>query len=96
MAREGTPFVEINPADAAERGIADGDSVRVSSARGWCDLRAVVTDDVPPGVAVAPKGPWASRSPDGRNINWTTPDELGDMAGQSTFHSNMVEIRPAS
>ena len=95
MAKEGTPFVEINPADAAARGIADGDTVRVASARGWCDLRAVVTDDVPPGVAVAPKGPWASRSPDGRNINWTTPDALGDMAGQSTFHSNLVEIRRA-
>lgn len=94
-AKEGRPFVEINPADAAARGIADGDEVRVESERGWCSLRAVVTDDVPPGVAVAPKGPWASLSPDGRNINWVTPDALADLAGQSTFHSNLVQIRRA-
>jgi anaerobic selenocysteine-containing dehydrogenase len=96
MAREGVPFVEINPADAAERAISHGDQVRVESARGWCTLRAVVTDDVPPGVAVAPKGPWGSLSPDGRNVNWTTSDALADLAGQSTFHSNLVRIERAS
>jgi anaerobic selenocysteine-containing dehydrogenase len=93
MAREGTPFVEINPADAAERGIVDGDIVTVESERGWCELRAVVTDDVPPGVVVAPKGPWARLAPGGRNVNWTTSDALADLAGQSTYHSNLVLIR---
>jgi len=95
IAKEGQPFVEVNLADAAARGIADGDPVIVESARGWCRLRAVVTDDVPPGVAVAPKGPWARLTPDGRNINWTTSDALADLAGQSTFHSNLIEIRLA-
>jgi anaerobic selenocysteine-containing dehydrogenase len=95
IAKEGQPFVEISPADAAARGIADGDVVIVESARGWCELRAVVTDDVPAGVAVAPKGRWAQLSPGGRNINWTTSDALADIAGQSTFHSNLVEIRRA-
>jgi anaerobic selenocysteine-containing dehydrogenase len=93
MAREGAPFIEINPADAHARGVAEGDMVVVESARGWCELRAVVTDDVPPGVAVAPKGSWARLGPSGRNINWTTSDALADLAGQSTFHSNLVEIR---
>ena len=46
-------------------------------------------------VAVAPKGQWARLSPDGRNVNWATSDALADMAGQSTFHSNLVEIRRA-
>lgn len=95
-AKEGEPFVEINPADAAARGIADGARVVVENERGWCELRAVVTDDVPPGVAVAPKGPWAKFARHGRNINWTTPDALADLAGQSTFHSNVVQIRPAT
>lgn len=94
LAREGTPFVEVHPADAAARGIADGAAVIVESERGWCRLRAVVTEDVPPGVAVAPKGSWARLSPGGRNINWTTPDSVADLAGQSTFHSNLVTIRP--
>jgi anaerobic selenocysteine-containing dehydrogenase len=95
QAREGTPFVELNPEDAAERGVSHGDDVIVENERGWCRLRAIVTDDVPPGVAVAPKGRWASLSPDGRNINWTTSDALADLAGQSTFHSNLVRVRRA-
>jgi anaerobic selenocysteine-containing dehydrogenase len=92
-AKEGSPFIEINPADAALRGIADGQTVVVENARGSCELRAVLTDDVPPGVAVAPKGQWANLSPGARNVNWTTPDTLADLAGQSTFHSNLVEVK---
>ncbi|MGH2515178.1 MAG: molybdopterin-containing oxidoreductase family protein, partial [Ktedonobacterales bacterium] len=95
-AKAGEPCIEIAPADAAARSIADGDEVMVWNARGACRLRAAVTDNVPPGVAVAHKGRWASRSPDGRNINATTSDALADLAGQSTFHSNLVEIRPAT
>jgi anaerobic selenocysteine-containing dehydrogenase len=96
LAKEGSPFVEINPVDAGQRGIEDGSTVVVANERGSCTLRAVVTDDAPLGVAVAPKGRWASLSPDGRNVNWTTPDALGDLAGQSTFHSNLVQIRPVA
>lgn len=94
MAKEGTPFIEINPADAAIHSILNGQDITVENGRGSCILRAVITDDVPPGITVAPKGAWAKTSPDGRNINWTTSDAIGDLAGQSTFHSNLVTIRP--
>lgn len=92
MAREGSPFIEINPEDAASRGISAGDTVRVENDRGWCNLRASVTSDVPAGITVAPKGAWAQHAPGNRNINWITPDAIGDLAGQSTFHSNLVRI----
>src|SRR5262249_34487451 len=82
------------PADAAARGVSAGDLVEVASARGSCQLRAVVTNAVRQGVAIAPKGRWARLGADGRNINWTTSDALADLAGQSTFHSNLVEVRP--
>jgi anaerobic selenocysteine-containing dehydrogenase len=95
QSKEGRPSIEINPEDARRRGIEHGDYVVVSNARGWCRLYAIVTDDVPPGVAVAPKGKWAMNSLDGRNVNWTTSDAVADLAGQSTFHSNLVEVRPA-
>jgi anaerobic selenocysteine-containing dehydrogenase len=91
---EGEPFVEIHPADAAARGIRHAEMVIVENGRGWCRLRAVVTDAVRPGVVVSPKGRWCKRS-GGRNVNWTTPDTLADMAGQSCFHSNRVWLRPA-
>jgi anaerobic selenocysteine-containing dehydrogenase len=90
----GTPFVEIHPADAATRRICQGDCVIVENGRGWCKLRAVVTDAVRPGVVVSPKGRW-SKLNGGRGVNWTTSDALADMAGQSTFHSNRVWLRKA-
>jgi anaerobic selenocysteine-containing dehydrogenase len=92
LGRAGTPYVQIHPTDAATRGIADGDSVVIENGRGWCRLRAVVTDAVRQGVLVSPKGRWSKRN-GGRNVNWTTSDVLADMAGQSTFHSNRVWVR---
>jgi anaerobic selenocysteine-containing dehydrogenase len=88
----GRPFVEIHPGDAATRGIRHGDVVIVENGRGACRLRAVVTEAVRPGVLVSPKGRWSKLS-GGTGVNWTTPDVLGDMAGQSTFHSNRVWVR---
>ena len=82
-------------ARAADRAIRPGDRIALFNDRGRAEARARVTDDVPPGVAVAPKGRWLRHSPDRRTVNWTTPDALADLAGQSTFHSNLVEIRPA-
>ena len=88
----GTPFVEIHPADAAKRGIQNGDTVEVENSRGSCWLRAVLTENVRQGVIVSPKGRWAKLD-GGRNVNWTTPDALADLNGQSTFHSNRVWVR---
>jgi formate dehydrogenase alpha subunit len=43
-------MTEINPADAAAIGLADGDQVRVTSRRGSVMTQARVTDRVPPGI----------------------------------------------
>lgn len=91
LAREGEPFVEIHPQDAASRGIEDGEQVRVANGRGWCYLKVKVTDDVRPGVVVSPKGRWG-RLGNGRHVNHTSSDALGDLAGQSSYHSNLVWI----
>jgi formate dehydrogenase major subunit len=40
----------INPADAQQNGIADGDMVCVESPRGKVDIKAKVTDEVKPGI----------------------------------------------
>jgi anaerobic selenocysteine-containing dehydrogenase len=92
LERAGPPSVEIHPADAAIRGIRDGDDVLVENGRGCVALRAVVTDGVRPGVVMSSKGRWAKLH-GGRNVNWTTSDALADLAGQSTFHSNRIWIR---
>jgi predicted molibdopterin-dependent oxidoreductase YjgC len=42
--REPTPVVEVNPVDAVELGVADGDSVRVTSRRGTLVIGVRVSD----------------------------------------------------
>lgn len=95
LQREGDPFVEIHDQDAVSRGIRDGEMVILENGRGWCELRAVVTENIRPGVVASPKGRWSKLS-NGRNVNWLTSDALGDMAGQSTYHSSRVWLRRKS
>ena len=54
----GREAVRLNPADAARRGIADGDIVRLFNDRGACLAAAAVTDDVMPGVVQLSTGAW--------------------------------------
>ena len=56
--RRGREVMRINPADAAARGIADGDIVKLHNARGACLATAQVTADVMPGVVNLPTGAW--------------------------------------
>lgn len=60
----------IHPDDAAARGIADGDVVRLFNARGACLTGAVVTDQMRPGVLQLPTGAWYDPE---------TPGEIGSM-----------------
>lgn len=50
--------IRLNPVDAAARGIADGDVVRVVNDLGACLAGAVVTDAVRPGVVQLSTGAW--------------------------------------
>jgi len=50
--------VRINPADAARRGISDGDVVRVFNGRGACLAAAIADPNVMPQVAVMATGAW--------------------------------------
>lgn len=48
----------INPADAAARGIRDGDAIRLYNDRGSCFAAAQVDEAVMRGVVVLPTGAW--------------------------------------
>ena len=54
----GRETLAINPADARERGIADGEVVRVFNSRGACFAGVVTTDAVRPGVVRLSCGAW--------------------------------------
>lgn len=93
--REGRPTIEISPTDAAERGIADGDPVRVFNDRGECSLHALVIDRVRPGVVASPATWWASKFQGGNGINVLTPARPADMGGGATFYTNLVQVERA-
>jgi formate dehydrogenase major subunit len=50
----GTSYVEINPVDAAKLGVADGESIKLSSRRGTLNVPARVTETVEEGVVFMP------------------------------------------
>ena len=54
----GEGFLEINPADAKPRGIADGDVVRVFNDRGEMKVAARLTEGIKPGVVNCYQGGW--------------------------------------
>jgi anaerobic selenocysteine-containing dehydrogenase len=92
---EREPRIWINPRDAAARGIVDGDWLRVWNRRGEVRLKAVVSENVKPGVAWSPSLWWHRDSPTERNVNALTSDRLTDMGGGSTFHTNLVQFTKA-
>ncbi len=95
VASEKRPCLQINPGDAASRGIQDGDRVRVENQRGWCQLTARVTDAVAPGVVSTEATWWQKKSPQGRNVNHLTGDHLTDLGRGATFYNSLVEVRKA-
>ena len=54
----GREVMRMHPADAAARGIAEGDIVRLFNARGACLAAATLTEAVMPGVVNLPTGAW--------------------------------------
>lgn len=92
---EREPCLEMHPDDARQRGIADGDLVRVFNDRGSLTLRARVNGKPRCGVVVAPSVWWKKHSPDGRNANELTSQRTTDLGGGATFYDCRVQVEKA-
>ena len=92
---EAEPHLDIHPIDAAARGIADGDPVRVFNDRGSYQLRARVNGKPRAGVVVAPSVWWKKYSPDGCNANNLTSQRTADLGGGATFYDCRVQVERA-
>jgi molybdopterin guanine dinucleotide-containing S/N-oxide reductase-like protein len=86
--------LEIHATDAAARGIADGDPIRIWNDRGSIGLIAKISDRIPAGV-VAGRLDWAKLSPGGQNVNALTSERLTDIGHAATFYSTLVEVAKA-
>ncbi|KAB1912910.1 molybdopterin-dependent oxidoreductase [Micromonospora sp. AMSO31t] len=92
--RTGPPRVHLHPDDAAARGLADGDAVRVRNDRG-AFLAAVAVDEATrPGLAFTYKAYWARLSPGRATVNAVTAVRDTDLGEAPTFHDCRVEVEP--
>jgi biotin/methionine sulfoxide reductase len=91
----------MHPADAATRGIADGDVVRMYNDRGACLAGAVVTDMIRTGVVQLSTGAWFDPEDPSRigsldkhgNPNMLTRDRGTSRLAQScSAQTTLVEI----
>jgi anaerobic selenocysteine-containing dehydrogenase len=99
--------LEMHAADAAARGLADGDAVEVFNGRGVISLHARIGQLVPQGVVSArldwnklsgsnsASGHSGSNGASRSNVNALTSETLTDIGAGATFYSTLVEVRRA-
>ena len=100
------PLIEINPQDALELGIADGQWVEVASPFGKCVLKAKVSQIVKPGVVHAQHGFWfPEKDPEEpslyevwrSNINELIPHFMvGKLGFGAPFKCLICSVKPVS
>ncbi len=86
----GKPVLCINPVDARERNISNGDRVRVFNQRGSVEIEVEVTQQVRPGCVSIPNGWWRAQ---GGAVNLLSAGRETDMGHGSAFHDNLVEVK---
>jgi anaerobic selenocysteine-containing dehydrogenase len=90
----GPQSVRLSPADAAARGLHDGQRVIAFNALGEVHFVLEITADVPAGVAVA-EGVHSLQAGNVRTVNALTSQRLTDLGGGSTFYDNRIDVRAA-
>jgi anaerobic dimethyl sulfoxide reductase subunit A len=89
--------VFINPSDAEQRGIKNGETVQVFNDRGVLQRTARISHRVPPGVVAMYQGAWYQRGPNGvdcgGSVNTVTCDAIDRVGGSGTYNGVLVEVR---
>ena len=89
---QGEQTVTMHPADAEERGVAEGRYVAVHNDRGRFVALAHLSDEVAPGVVVCPMGSWAKNAKDGSTVSAVNPFVFADLGNAPTFSDTRVDI----
>ena len=84
--------VDLHPQDAAARGIADGDVVRMFNELGEVRVQARVTPLMRLGTVAMPKGVWRRHTGNGLTSNALVPDSLTDLGGGACFNDARVQV----
>lgn len=91
--------VFINELDAKERGIKEGDNVRVFNSRGEMIIPCRITKRILPGVVDIPQGAWWTPDKEGIDrrgcVNVLTSERWSPLAFGNTQHTIMVQVEKA-
>lgn len=90
--RERAAVLHIHPEDAAPRGIAQSDPVRVFNALGEMQCPANLTTDIRRGTVGFSKGVWRKNTYNGSTSNALVPDTLTDLGGGACFNDARVQV----
>ena len=82
----------MNPDDAAQRHLSDGDDVRIFNASGEVRCKVQVGSWIRPGTAALPKGLWRKHTANGFTANVFAPDTVSDLGGGATFNDARVNV----
>jgi anaerobic selenocysteine-containing dehydrogenase len=91
--KAGPPRISLHPSDAADRHLEDGARARVFNDRGEFHAIVAVTDAVPRGVALSPKGYWPKLTFSGTNANATVDERDSDMGQGAVYHDTRVDVQ---
>ena len=93
--REGAPSAVLHPADAASRGLRDGQIVQLSNDLGQVSLRLRVLDEVQPGVVLV-AGQRPDEEAEAGTVNMLCADDYTDIGAGATYQSTWLEVTAAS
>jgi anaerobic selenocysteine-containing dehydrogenase len=82
----------MHPDDAAARGLADADLVRLFNDQGEVHCPLHVTSSVRPGMVTLPKGLWRRSTRNGWTATALAPDSLSDLGGGACFNDARVQV----
>jgi anaerobic selenocysteine-containing dehydrogenase len=94
--RDPSVSVTLHPADAADRRLHAGDDAVLTNETGRLQVRVLVSDAVPQGVALTHKGRWPKHQQGGANVNALNPGQKADMGENTCVHGVEVTIVPAA
>jgi anaerobic selenocysteine-containing dehydrogenase len=95
-ANDAAPVLEMNPADAAARGLIDGASVKIWNELGQVFLRLRITAAVRAGVVSSEKGAWLRTSPNGQTVSALAPAHKADLADGACYNDSRVDVDATS
>ena len=86
------PLLEMHAADAAQRGLQSGDTVRVFNPRGVYRCKVRISKRARPGVVNGLGVWWRKFCLGGTNVNQLTSQNLTDLGAGPTFYDCLVQV----